>query len=182
MKLNQEKTNQEALLTSSASDFNTKLLELVSLNELLAWSLQEENPRLAFRSSWALEHLLLKNVQLFDGIHAQVIDGYNNLKNWSALRSYSKLLMWLCSKKNQQYTLSDVQEIALIEKSFFLLDQPNCPVAVKVNVMDILHLQIEKHDWIRNELKLLIELELEKGATPALRSRGAYILKRILKA
>jgi hypothetical protein len=173
---------QEALLTASASDFNSNLLERVSLEDLIAWSIQQEKERLAFRSSWALEHLLLKNTELFQGIHHLILDGFISTANWSVLRCYSKLLMWLFSNKNQRYPITVEHEIAIIEKSFYLLDQSNCPVALKVNIMDILFLQIKNHDWIRNELKLLVELELEKEASPALRSRGAYILKRILKS
>ncbi len=175
-------TNAEALYHYGASDFKLELLEKFPLNSLLEWSQQEENGKLAFRSAWALEHILLGNTALFDGLQTKLMEGFCQLANWSALRSYSKLLMYLSSDVEKVNLINEDQAMAIIEKCFGILENSDCPVAVKVNVMDILYAFIARYDWIKNELRLLIELELEKEATPALRSRGAKILKRILKS
>lgn len=168
-----------ALLNHSAAGITDQTVHDFSIPQLIAWSRQLDDYRLAFRSAWYIEHFFLKDERLYALYGADIIDIYCNTANWSVLRSYSKLLMWMLSKKNKQFTLSEEQEERILEKSFVILDDSSCPVAVQVNVMDILADLIKKYDWIANELRIRIELALEKEATPALKSRGNRILKRI---
>lgn len=172
---------KEALMHFGASDLNEEILKVVSLDQLLQWSIEEKNPRLCFRSAWAMEHILLQNPSLFKSIYERLIINYKDLYNWSSLRSYTKLLMWMLSNSNTSITLSEKEKEMIMEKSFAIIDQSDCPVAVKVNAFDILFRLIPTYDWIGKELKLIIELSLEKENTPALRSRGTYILKRLSK-
>lgn len=169
----------EALKHFGASDLNEQILKEVSLEQLLKWSKDDPDQRLCFRSSWALEHLLLKNNQLFNSTYNQLLENFKTLKNWSALRSYTKLIMWLLSKSNKTIKLSDDQREIILEKTFDILEDSDCPIAVKVNGFDILYRLIPYYDWLAKELGLLIELNLEKENTPALKSRGIYILKRL---
>ncbi|WP_313189335.1 hypothetical protein [Sphingobacterium sp.] len=171
----------EALMHFGASDLNEEILQVVSLDHLLRWSMDEENPRLCFRSSWAMEHILLKNPEHFNAIYKRLITNYQNLNNWSSLRSYTKLLMWLLSKSNTSITLSEKEKEIILEKSFAIIDLNDCPVAVKVNAFDILFRLIPTYEWVAKELKLIIELHLEKENTPALKSRDTYILNRLAK-
>lgn len=181
MTSNKTEILKEALNHFGASDFNEDLLKEINLHNLLEWSILEKEPRLCFRSSWALEHILLKNNKHIDNIYEELVENYSQVKNWSSLRSYSKLMMWLLSKKNETIILSEYELEKILEKSFKIIEDITCPVAVKVNAYDILFGLIPYYDWLANELKLLIELDLEKENTPALRSRGIKILNKLDK-
>lgn len=172
---------KEALMHFGASDLNEEIFKVVSLDQLLRWSMEEENPRLCFRSAWAMEHILLKNPEHFNAIYKRLITNYQDVKNWSSLRSYTKLLMWLISKSNTSIALTEKEKEIILEKSFAIIDINDCPVAVKVNAFDILYRLIPTYEWVANELKLIIELNLEKENTPALKSRGTYILNKLAK-
>ncbi|MGX1753237.1 hypothetical protein [Sphingobacterium sp. NPDC055346] len=172
---------KEALMHFGASDLNKEILKVISLDQLLQWSIEDNNPRLCFRSAWAMEHILLKNPEHFNAIYKRLIINYRDLKNWSSLRSYTKLLMWMLSKSNASITLTEKEREIILAKSFAIIDLNDCPVAVKVNAFDILYRLIPSFEWVAKELKLIIELSLEKENTPALRSRGTYILNRLAK-
>jgi len=170
---------KEALMNFGASDLNENILKDISLDQLLFWSMQENEPRLSFRSSWALEHLLLKNPQLLKSCYVQFLSNYLKLSNWSSLRSYTKLIIWILSSKNKDIKLSELHLETILEKTFQIVEHTDCPIAVKANGFDILFYLIPYFDWLSIELKLLIELSLEKENTPALKSRGANILRKI---
>jgi len=181
MKINKEEM-LAALLNNSAAGITEQTIESFSVPQLIEWSEQTADYRLAFRSAWYVEHFFLKKTAFFADYASEIIRIYCHTGNWSVLRSYSKLVMWMLSKQNDKITINEDQEECILEKSFNILDASDCPVAVQVNVMDILADLNKKHDWIANELRLRIELALEKDATPALKSRGNRILKRITNA
>lgn len=178
MKIN-KKEMLAALLNNSAAGITEQTIATFSVPQLIEWSEQTADYRLAFRAAWYVEHFFLKETAFFSDYASDIIRIYCNTSNWSVLRSYSKLVMWMLSKHNEKILLGEEQEESILEKSFNILDNSDCPVAVQVNVMDILADLNKKHDWIANELRLRIELALEKEATPALKSRGNRILKRI---
>ena len=170
---------KEALISFGASDLNENILNDISLTELMELSVDESKPRLCFRSAWALEHILLKNTNLFSSSYKILISNYVKLNNWSSLRSYTKLVMWLVSNKNLDIQLTEEERENILEKTFQIIENSGCPVAVKVNGFDILYDLCPYFEGLSQELKVLIELNLEKENTPALKSRGTYILKRL---
>lgn len=56
---------------------------------------------------------------------------------------------------------------------------PKCPVATRVNCMDVLYNLSSKHPWIKDELAAQIQYHL-RNPSAALASRGNRVLKRIL--
>ena len=168
------------LLSFGVSDFSLKVLDEIPMEKLLEFSLLKSEPKVAFRASWALEHILLKNPTYFDALYKVLILNYQEIRNWSALRSYTKLITFIVGNKN--YVVNAKQHEIIVEKTFGLLEQKECPIAVKVNCFDILYHLIEKYPWIKNELILIIQFNLEKQNSPALNSRGNYLLKRIFNS
>ena len=157
------------------ADLNDK----VSIELLLEWSLDEQFPRLAFHSAWALEHLLKGAPSLLMQKASQVQQQYLQSTNWSVLRSYSKLMMVLTADKVWLDDLKEADREDILEKTLALVDQVDCPIAVKVNCWDILSALVSVFSWLGRELQLQIQLALEKNPSPALKSRGIRILKRL---
>ncbi len=172
---------KEALIHFGASDLNESILKEIDLKELLLMSTEEAEPRLCFRSAWALEHILLKNPKLLEAVYKELVNNYKELNNYSSLRSYTKLIMWILSKENKNISLNTSELESILEKTFQIVELPDCPVAVRVNGFDILYRLIPYFDWVKNELKLLIEFNLEKESTAAMKSRGITLLNKLNK-
>ncbi|ERJ59771.1 hypothetical protein [Sphingobacterium paucimobilis] len=173
-------TISEALYQYGASDLNKDILKHISIDELICVSTSTENQRAAFRAAWALEHILLSSVDLLHRYQKQIATLYITTTNWSVLRSISKLLLELhkASKKGLDLPDEDNEE-KLLEKTFQLLADTNCPIAVRCNAYDILLAFVVKHPWLAHELRIQIQFDLEKKNTPALSSRGLRILKKL---
>ena len=176
---NKQHNISEALLTYGASDLSIDILKHCSLQDLLELSVDPKQARVAFRASWALEHILLKHTELFKGIIPTLLSNYTFTDNWSSLRSYTKLWMWLLSEKNTAYNITPEQEEQLLEKTFAIIEDSDCPVAVLVNAYDILMYLVPNHPWVAQELRLQLELSLEKEASAALISRAKRLFKKL---
>jgi hypothetical protein len=66
----------------------------------------------------------------------------------------------------------------LVEITFDWLIDPETPVAVKVNCMDILFPFAKEQSWIKDELRSQVQFLLNDGSA-ALQSRGKRILKKL---
>lgn len=175
------KTRSEVLLHYGASDLQPeRIFKDISLEELLQLSVHASLERISFRASWALEHILLNDSPLLLQQQDTIISNYLQLDNWSSIRSYTKLLMKLLELNNtNKTTISPTASEAILEKTFAIVDNVACPVAVKVNAFDILFLQCKTYKWLANELKLQITFALEKDDSAALKSRGNRLLKKL---
>lgn len=69
----------------------------------------------------------------------------------------------------------------LIDIAFTCLSSPDEPVAVKVFSMSVLHRLSAIYPEIRQELKALLEMELEKRPSPGIKSRAQKILSQLRK-
>ncbi|HMR18198.1 MAG TPA: hypothetical protein PKA53_02765 [Sphingobacterium sp.] len=175
-----EKKNEQliqVLLNNSALDLYKTILQEYPLRELFSLARQTEDYRLAFRAAWTLEHIFLQQKASIIKYKEDIITLYASSANESSLRSISKLIIKLLQIADQQ--LTDDEQDNILEKTFHLIEQEECPVALLVNCWDILHLLSAIQSWIRQELKLHITFSLEKNATPASKSRGLRILKKL---
>jgi|SRR5690606_15005628 len=168
------------LLSLGVRDFDLNILEEIPISKLLVFSSSASDPKVSFRASWALEHILLKNPVYLKPVLAQLISNYQKLQNWSSLRSYTKIMMIILSPKSKSLQIDSQQFEIIMEKTFQVVEDKDCPVAVKVNCFDILYYLTKKYQWIEKELSLLIQFNLEKQNSPAINSRGKILLKRIL--
>lgn len=168
----------EALYSYSASVLKEGILQYATIEELLELSLNT-NERIAFRAAWALEHVLLGNQNGFlEKYIDSILEVYKKSNNWSVLRSVTKLVItYLSINKNKKLNDDDVELI--INKTFDILENSTCPIAVRCNCYDILYLFYPQHNWIAHELVQRIQLDLTKQETPALTSRANRILKKL---
>jgi hypothetical protein len=134
----------------------------------------------AFRASWVLEQFLYFRLdELLESL-PEFIAGYLSQRNRSCQRHYSKIMMYLVD-------LEPVPEInsiivknkeQIVEITFDWLIDPETPVAVQVNCMDILFPFAKEQFWIHDELRSQVQFLLKDGSA-ALQSRGKRILKKL---
>ena len=149
----------------------------LTLDLLLDYSFHQD-AQIAFRAAWLIEHVVGKEASLLASIYTKLIAALPQQKNWSCLRSYSKLLMLGTDRKKGLSATAEEEEI-IIENVFNWLIDEACPVAVRVNCMDVLYALSSKHPWVKAELAAQINFLLH-SPTAALASRGKRILKLIL--
>ncbi|MDM1295738.1 hypothetical protein HX021_15715 [Sphingobacterium sp. N143] len=164
------------LRSFEVTDFSLDMLQEISLQDLLDISL-EKNKTVSFRAAWVFETIVLKDTRLLQGLLPSFFSNIREQKNWSCLRSYSKLLMYLTSKQNRLYPLDEHIEVEIIEHAFQWVIDEQCPVAVVVNCLDILNQLSQKHTWIKEELLAQINYFQRVKPSPALLSRTKRILK-----
>lgn len=164
------------LRSFEVTDFSLNMLGDISLRDLLDISL-EKDKTISFRAAWVFETIVLKDTALLDGLLPQFFENLKKQKNWSCLRSYSKVLMYLTSKKNKRYDVDEKSEEELIEQAFQWMIEQQCPVAVLVNCLDILNNLSKKYTWIKEELFAQIDHFQKIKPSPALLSRTKRILR-----
>ncbi|WP_053003605.1 hypothetical protein [Sphingobacterium sp. Ag1] len=165
------------LRSFEVTDFSLDILQGITLAELLNISL-EKDKKVAFRAAWVFETIVLKNTALLRSVLPQFLNNLKKQKNWSCLRSYTKILLFLTSKKNKEYTLQNEIEEEIIEHSFQWMIEPSCPVAVLVNCLDILNNLRKKYPWIHEELQAQISYFQRTKPSPALMSRTNKIIQQ----
>ena len=80
--------------TIPVKNFNLQLAKNNNLTPslLLYYSLSNDF-LVSFRSAWLLEHIVLKKPSIIPTIYDQFIDTLEDQKNWSAIRSLTKIAM-----------------------------------------------------------------------------------------
>jgi hypothetical protein len=167
----------EALYTNSASVIKEGILKYATVEELYELCLYPVE-RTAFRAAWCLEHVLLNaDKEISRNKKTHTFQVYAKSNNWSVLRSISKIVM-----ETLELVAKDLEEIEterLLNKTFDMLENNECPIAVRCNCYDILFSLIYREDWLISELRQRIQLDLSKNETPALKSRGMKVLKKL---
>ncbi len=150
-----------------------------SIPELIRLSLHS-NYEIAFRSAWIMEIVATMQQEHFNEHLNEFIKAYTVLKNQSCQRHFTKILMSVTKRQNLNDRLSGEDTEVIVETTFGWMIDPQTPVAVRVNCMDILYNLKDTDDWIADELCAQIEFQLING-TAALQSRGKKILSRLSK-
>ena len=165
------------LRSLEVTDFSLENLQDITLADLLNISL-EKDKKISFRAAWVFETIVLKDTSLLKNVLQQFFDNIKIQNNWSCLRSYSKILLFLTSQKNKEYRIEHQTEEDIIEHVFQWMINEQCPVAVLVNCLDILNNLSKKHVWINEELQAQItHFQLTKPS-PALMSRTNKIINK----
>lgn len=147
--------------------------------DLISLSLYPQS-EIAFRASWVLEQFLYFRWNDLVPILADFMEGYFIQKNRSCQRHFTKIMMYLIesgSVTEIKLLIIEYQE-QVIEITFDWLIDPETPVAVKVNCMDILLYFSKGHQWIQDELHSQVQFLLRDGSA-AVQSRGKRILKKL---
>lgn len=137
------------------------------------------DPKIAFRSSWALEKAYASHKKYFaDNFSGTFIGQYLKSGNGSVDRSYSKILCDMLRRKLIEPGTETLDKIAV--KAFDLLIGPDTKVAVKVWAMEILFDLAGRFAWIDEHLEDVVRGELGKeSSTPAMSNHGRKLLRRI---
>jgi hypothetical protein len=135
---------------------------------------------LAFRASWVLEQFLYYRLDDLIQSLPEFIAGYLIQKNRSCQRQFSKILMYLVDLKYMPQINPILVKYMeqIVETTFDWLIDPETPVAVQVNCMDILFPFCKEQCWIKDELRSQVQFLLRDGSA-ALQSRGKRILKKL---
>jgi hypothetical protein len=135
---------------------------------------------LAFRASWVLEQFLYYRLDDLLQSLPELIAGYLIQKNQSCQRHFTKIMMFIVTSRSFSETgivLAKYKE-QIVETTFDWLINPETPVAVQSNCMDILFHFSKEQSWIKDELRSQVQFLLRDG-TAALQSRGKRILKKL---
>ena len=169
-------TTRDELVTSitkssSAVDLTGHLLQLVF----------EEDKTDLWQSSWVFDNVMRKNLSLLLP-HIDLFCGkLASLKSESVLRPMAHtcelLVLHYFVKKNPEYLkslkISNLEKIAEVCFDWLIGEHK---VASKVFAMTSLFHLGSKFDWIRPELKSVIEQQIHQG-TAGFKSRGSKTLK-----
>ncbi|WP_207533433.1 hypothetical protein [Desertivirga arenae] len=146
-------------------------------NDLIDLSFHKDKA-IAFRASWILETAANLHPDKFWDSAGFFLDRYTGQSNNSCRRHFTKILMWMLHKKTQKIGLGNFDWSPVIESTFEWLTDPECPVAVKVNCLDILLALKDQEDWIAEELRAETEFLLKDGSA-AMQSRGKKVLRKL---
>ncbi|WP_257658889.1 hypothetical protein [Parapedobacter lycopersici] len=187
------KSMEENELIKRLSGVITKhyLPELVALGETGTLSVTTlhrlcytpERSPVAFRAAWVLEYIATRAPQRFLPVFAAFMTRLPDQRNPSCQRHFTKILMVITGPKappayQDAYATTDKEQ--LVETVFGWLINPQTPVAVQVNCMDILFNLTAEFGWIGEELQNQVEFLLRDGSA-ALQSRGRKIIGKLKK-
>ncbi len=128
--------------------------------ELLHLAFDFQNPN-HFKACWTMELVLEQNLELLSPYFDYFFLNFNQFKNESALRSISKIAMFLCKrhfneKKSGNIFLKENQITAITELGFDKIISPETKVASKAYLIRALFFLGFEIPWIHAELKLIL--------------------------
>lgn len=139
---------------------------------------RHQDQQIAFRASWVLEFFAHDKPELFINHLPDFLVLYPKILNQSVQRCFTKILMLLTAKKFLvAHSISPVIFDECLSASFDWLINPKTPVAVQANALDVIFQLSPYHDWVLEELKVILQDKLVSGS-PALTSRAKRILKK----
>ncbi len=138
-----------------------------------------QDQQIAFRASWVLDFFAHANTDMFLTQLSRFLKLYPNVSNQSVQRNFTKIMMLLTEKKfmrmqQLEHTIFD----DCLTASFDWLINPKTPIAVQANAIDVVFQLSPYHDWVLDELKVILQQKLVSGSA-ALTSRAKKVLKQI---
>lgn len=138
-----------------------------------------------FMASWVFDHVMRKKLELVLPILDDFVDGLNQLKSESSIRPMAHICQMLTEayfkKKTplfqEQISISHLERMATVCFDWLIEDHK---VATKVFAMTSLFYVGEHFDWIRPELKSVLEQNFSSGSA-GFQNRGAKILDKLKK-
>jgi hypothetical protein len=136
-----------------------------------------DDPRVAFRASWALGWAYFEDRELFRPFIARFIEDYLRAENPSVHRMYAKMLcdMIRCGL----VVLDPAQAERVAEKTFDLLIGTETKSAVRVWAAEILFELSPRLEWVEEHLAAVLRQQIETMPTPAILNHHSKLLKRI---
>lgn len=161
--------------------------ELVHLPDLTKVLLEEvfiqDAEGKSFNASWVFDHLMRKKLDYLLPHLDLFLEGTSKLKSESCMRPMAHVMELLnkayFNKKNPRYlqTLTKEQQEQMTSICFdWLIGEHK--VATKVFAMTSLFYLGETFEWVRPELKSVLELQIAEG-TAGFKNRGGKILDKL---
>lgn len=127
------------------------------------------------KACWILELICEEKMELFLPFLDEFCDTLHQYKSDSAIRSISKICLFLSDSK--KYSLTENQEEKIIESSLDWLIESD-KAANAAYSMKALYQFSKNHDWLKEELKLLL-LKDYSSKTSAHKAAAKDILKKL---
>lgn len=167
----------------------TMIAELTALAEdpaipverLLELCYDRSNAQIAFRAAWILEHVAVHDESRLLPSLPVFLARLPQQENRSCQRHFTKILMWITDAKapaSYREFLRTADKDQVVEVVFGWLIDPDTPVAVQVNCLDILLHLCGHAEWIAEELETQTRYLLQNGSA-AMQSRGKRVLRRL---
>ena len=122
-----------------------------------------------------MEHRLINNLTLCIAYFDEIASLFMFTKNWSVLRSLSKILHIIAINNFKVFENKE----RLLATYFEFIENRECPIAVRCNIYDILLRYCSVYPEICQEVKLRIEFDLVHINSAALLSRGKRVLQKL---
>ncbi|MCL7986773.1 hypothetical protein M8998_02345 [Sphingobacterium sp. lm-10] len=153
----------------------------IDLDQLLQLCVSKDvKSNLALHAIWFLEKYALAHTARLPYIFDFLVANLASVSIEGAQRILGNIFLQAL-KNLPQNTATEGQEEALINCGFDWLTTPGKSIAVVANSFDLLYILSLRHAWIKEPLEAEISLLLERGTTPAIRSRGQKIVKQLHK-
>ena len=150
----------------------------IALQDVLDLCFHDKD-KIVFRAAWLLEHVEVSSPERFKSVLINFIKCYPNQINWSAQRHFTKIMMRLTRKDLMNfYRLKPDDFDLIIEATFDWLINSKTPLAVQCNAMNIIYQLSPYHEWVKEELKIVLEQKLLVESA-ALTSRAKRVLKKL---
>ena len=164
----------EALNALMSNELKFKVAEYIGKNPKsisFLWSIIEKEPYpINARAAWIFEYICTTNNSIFTLYLEKIATLFPSIENDSVMRIMAKLLMLK--------PIPESEEGDVLNAAFDRLANKNLPIAVRVNCMQIVYNLSEKYPELQNELRGIIENEIEFGK-PAFKNRGGKILAKL---
>lgn len=173
----------ERLSAGIDSKINKKFGQLIVSDNMWAFALDlglHEDPRVAFRGSWALEWAFFNDRGAFGPHIAHFADNFLKATNASVHRHYTKMMRDMLHRGMLVPDTAQAEQIA--EKTFDLLISPATKTSVKVWCMEILFELAPHLDWIGEQLRETVRQIIENEPSRGLANHSCKMLKRIDKS
>lgn len=174
----------DGLLASKANEIRNPGLSMLGDNpHLLVTELHElcydaTHPQLAFRAAWLLEYIAVHHPDRFLPVADIFFARLAGQNNRSCQRHFTNILIRLTHPKaieGYRKAMLQADREQLVETVFNWFIDPQTPVAVQANCMDVLLNMSGEFGWIKDELRQQIEFLLRDGSA-AIQSRGKKVL------
>lgn len=143
----------------------------------------ENNSKTSIKSSWVLELVCFKNIDLLIPYLGYFSKNLHKINHESILRPIAKICSFIAEiydsldQKNIKKNLTVGNKIQIIEANFDWLIN-NHKIATQVYAMDVLYFLGKEFDWVHPELKLVLEQNISNGSA-GYQVRAKRVLKKL---
>ena len=141
----------------------------------IAFNIKDKNHH---KACWIQELICEEKMDLFLPFLDKFCETLPHYKNDSAIRSISKICLFLSNSK--KYSLTEIQEEKIIETCLDWLIESE-KAANAAYTMRALYNLGKKHHWVNDELKFLLQRDCSHQ-TPAYKSAVKDILKKLTRS